>query len=242
MKPRLEHGHTPAEIGERLAEGPRVSYLRDWVYGGIDGTVTTFAVVAGAVGANLSPRVIIILGVANLVADGFSMAAANYTGTRAEAENVERLRRMEERHIDHEPDGEREEIRQIFAAKGFEGETLEQVVETVTSSRKRWIETMLHEEHGVSVIRHSPLIAGWYTFMAFVICGAVPLAPYVYGANASLLAATIGSALVFFGIGSLKSYWSHESWWLSGARTLAIGILAAGLAYGVGFALKEIVS
>ena len=80
----LEHRHDSSSIRRRFAAGPSVSYIRDWVYGGIDGAVTTFAIVAGAVGADLSPRVVIILGVANLVGDGFSMAAGNFSGTRAE--------------------------------------------------------------------------------------------------------------------------------------------------------------
>ena len=82
---QLEHGHAPAEIRARLSSRPRESYLRDWVYGGIDGAVTTFAVVAGVAGANLSPHIALILGFANLVADGFSMAVANYSGTKTTA-------------------------------------------------------------------------------------------------------------------------------------------------------------
>ncbi len=240
-KPTIEHGHTPEEIRERLAAGTRAIYLRDWVYGGIDGTVTTFAVVAGAIGADLSIRVVIILGVANLLADGFSMAAANYSGAAAEADNIERLRQMEERHIDQDPDGEREEIRQIFAAKGFHGETLETVVKTITSSRNAWVDTMLLEEHGVMTTNHSPFIAALYTFVSFALCGLVPLLPYVLGVQAGLALATVLSSVVFFAIGSAKSRWSHESWLVSGAKTLAIGLIAAAIAYGTGYVLKHII-
>ena len=77
---RADHKHTPEAIESRLSAGPQSSYLRDWVYGGMDGTVTTFAVVSGVVGAELPTTVILILGLANLVADGFSMAAGNYSG------------------------------------------------------------------------------------------------------------------------------------------------------------------
>ena len=128
----LEHGHSREEIRKRLSASPRQSYLRDWVYGGIDGAVTTFAVAAGVAGANLSPRIVLILGFANLLADGFSMAVANYSSSKTEREQYERLVAIERKHIAAVPDGEREEIRQIFAKKGFQGEELENVVKTIT--------------------------------------------------------------------------------------------------------------
>ena len=77
----MEHDHSPEAIERRLARGPDASYLRDWIYGGLDGAVTTFAVVSGVVGAELSSTVIVVLGLANLLADGFSGAASNYSGT-----------------------------------------------------------------------------------------------------------------------------------------------------------------
>ena len=119
----MEHEHSKQAIARRLAGAPSSSYLRDWVYGGIDGAVT-FAIVAGVIGAQLSNRVVLILGVANLVADGFSMAASNYSGTKTEHEEQAQLRAIEERHIEAVPEGEREEIRQIFRGKGFRGRDL----------------------------------------------------------------------------------------------------------------------
>jgi VIT1/CCC1 family predicted Fe2+/Mn2+ transporter len=98
-----EHSHDPKAIAERLSQGPRPSYLPDAIYGAIDGTVTTFAILAGAVGANLSARVIIILGIANLVADGFSMAAGNFTATRTAIQRAQYLRSLEERQIAEKP-------------------------------------------------------------------------------------------------------------------------------------------
>lgn len=235
MDPRhLEHGHQPFEIAKRLREGPRISYLRDWVYGGIDGTVTTFAVVAGVAGASLSTRALLILGAANLIADGFSMAAANYSGTKAEIEEYEQVRRMEERHVDVTPEGEREEIRQIFRAKGFKGKALESAVDVITEKRERWIETMMTEEHGLPPVSRSPIKAGLVTFVAFGACGFVPLLPFVLGAPASLSASTAAAALTFFSIGSFRSRWSPAPWWRTGLETLAIGMTAAGLAYAAG--------
>jgi len=86
--PRLEHEHHPEAIARRLAVQPRSSYLRDWLYGGMDGAVTTLAIAAGAAGGRFSPLVIMVLGLANVFADGFSMAASNFLGTARKRRNT----------------------------------------------------------------------------------------------------------------------------------------------------------
>ncbi|WP_346897926.1 VIT1/CCC1 transporter family protein [uncultured Roseibium sp.] len=234
----LEHSHTPDDIADRLHDGPTISYLRDWVYGGIDGAVTTFAVVAGAVGANLSTPIILILGLANLLADGFSMAAANYSGTKTEEDDYRRLKLVEEKHIHLEPDGEREEIRQIYKAKGYHGAELETLVGIITSRRQTWIETMMQEEYGLSAAQRSPLKAALTTFAAFVVCGSLPLVPFVFGLPASAEITTFLTAIAFFGIGSIKSLWSTQHWFWSGLETTVIGMAAAAIAWIVGYLLQ----
>ena len=238
---RLEHEHTSSAIRERLAEGPRNSYLRDWVYGGIDGSVTTFAVVTGVVGASLSPTIILILGVANLIGDGFSMAASNYSATRTESQELEALRAQEERHIDLDPAGEREEVRQIFAGKGFEGAELERVVDIVTSDRERWVRLMLAEEYGLAPQVRPPLAAALNTFASFILCGSVPLIPFVARLPFAFAVALALTLAVFFLIGSVKSRWLTISWWKAGLETLGIGAAAAALAFAAGVVMKRAV-
>src|SRR4029079_14108474 len=145
----MEHAHTSEAIAERLSAGPKQNYLRDWIYGGIDGSVTTFAVVTGVVGAHLSPAIIVIMGLANLRGDGFSMAASNFLGTRSEHDDITRVEAIERRHIELAPEGEREEVRQIFAAKGFAGADLAGVGALIPSDPHRWVRTMLTEEYGL---------------------------------------------------------------------------------------------
>lgn len=230
----MEHEHSAESIRARLAAGPRLNYVRDWIYGGIDGSVTTFAIVSGVVGAELSPAVILVMGFANLVADGFSMAASNYMGTRAEMEDIKHLEAVENRHIDVAPEGEREEVRQIYEEKGFAGDELERVVHLITADRKRWVQTMLTEEYGLPREVRSPWLAGASTFSAFLLCGLAPLLPFLFGVTDAFRYSTLLTGAVFFAIGSIKSKWSTMPWWRSGLETLLIGSAAAGLAYVIG--------
>lgn len=236
----MEHEHSPDAIRNRLERGPKHNYLRDWIYGGIDGAVTTLAVVTGVAGAQLSTWIILVLGFANLFADGFSMAASNYLGTKAEHDDWRRLQDIEYRHIELEPEGEREEVRQIFARKGFRGDELGRMVELVTADRERWVQTMLMDEYGLPPAVRSSWIAALSTFTAFLVCGLVPLLPYLFDVEQSFRLSVILTGIVFFAIGSIKSRWSTSSWLHSGLTTLLVGSIAAALAYFVGVILKDL--
>lgn len=241
-----EHSHEPSEIAERLEEPFRASYLRDYIYGGIDGAVTTFAIVAGVAGAELSTGIVLVLGIANLVGDGFSMAAGNYSGTRSEIEEQHTLRAMENRHVEAFPEGEREEVRQIFARKGFEGEALDAAVEVITAERERWIDFMMAEEHGAARVSRSPRSAAFATFTAFLVCGTAPLLPYLLSwfgwidLSPVMLFQAAGAitCAVFFAIGSAQGLFVEKPGWKLGLETLATGASAAAIAYLIGWALK----
>lgn len=230
----LEHGHEPQEIARRIGMAGKKSYLKDVIYGAIDGAVTTFAIVAGVVGAELSVKVILALGVANVLADGFSMAAANYSGTKAELDDAKRLREIEERHIRLAPDGERAELREILAQKGLSGDVLDAAVDAISQDRKVWIDMMMVDEYGVSPIDPHPLRSAQATFLAFLAAGLIPLTPYVFGADDPFGWSIALTGLTFFGVGAVKSRWSLAPWWRSGAETLLIGGCAASIAYFVG--------
>ena len=239
---QLEHEHTSEAIRVRLETENHPNYLRDWVYGGIDGAITTFAVVAGVVGAGLSSKVILILGVANLLADGLSMAASNYSGTKTEVDELARYREIEERHIDIDPEGERREVRQIMTLKGLAGPALDDAVRAITSDRQTWINTMLAEEYGLSINLRSPLKSGVSTFVSFMLFGLIPLLPYMLGLAQAFEVALATTFIAFFAIGSIKSRWALASWWRSGLETLLIGVAACSLAYGVGWLAERIIT
>ena len=241
-----EAEHTPDAIQRRLAANSSQDHLKDSIYGAIDGAVTTFAVVSSVAGAGLASGIVIILGLANLLADGFSMAAGNFLGTRAENQAARKARREEEEEIEAHPEGEREEVRQIFAAKGFEGETLEKVVEVITADKKQWVEVMLQEEHGMVPDRPSAIRAALATFLAFLVIGAIPLLAYLVNlldpqlVPHPFLPACLLTGTAFFAVGALKSRFVDQHWALGGAETLGVGALAAGIAYGIGVLLRPL--
>ena len=238
----LEAERLPQAIARRLAAHRRHGYVGDTMLGAVDGCVTTFAVAAGAVGGGFSEIVVIVLGFANLLADGFSMAISNYLGTKSEREEVDKARQMERRHIEAIPAGEREEIRQIFAGKGFTGAFLERIVEVITGNPKLWVDTMLTEELGLQLEGPHPLRAALATFFSFVIVGLIPLAPFLLpnlDVIHRFIASAVVTAMAFFAVGATKGVVLERGPVRSGLETLLTGSGAAGLAYLMGMWLRH---
>ncbi len=223
-------------------------HFDDFIYGSIDGAVTTFAIVAGVVGASLSPGIILILGFANLFADGFSMAAANYQAAKARSEYIEMKRKQEEWEIDNLEHQEKQEIRDIYEKKGFKDELLDEIVRIITSRRKVWVDTMMREELGLIEDDKKPLDASISTFVGFNLIGFIPLFPFVVlvalgiEPNSEGFTYSIAATFVaFFLVGMIKGKIVKKSKIRSGIYTLIIGGVAASVAYGIGYSLNFLV-
>jgi len=238
----IKHGHTKHEIRRRLTSAQSHGFLRDCVFGGIDGTITTFAIVSGVTGAGLSHGVILVLGIANLTADGFSMAAGNYTATKSDSEKIDHLIEIEQDHLQRFPEGEEEELRQILEGYGYQKQKLRDAIDTIKLSPRLWIELMLRGEYGVTSVRQKPLFSAIATFVSFVVCGSVPLMPFLLKLEHAGIVAGVATCSVFFLVGAVKTIWTKTNWWLSGIETLLIGTLAAGIAFISGSLLSHIVS
>lgn len=242
----LRQDHQPAVIEQRLDAAKQFNYLGDAVLGAIDGCVTTFAVVAGVIGGQLPPSVAILLGCANVLADGFSMAVSNYQRAKSEQQLIHKIRRQEAQHIEHIPDGEREEVRQIFARKGFSEPVLSEIVQVITDNRTLWIDTMLTEEWGLPLESPPPVQSGLITFAAFLVVGMIPLLPllalsHLAAAQMFAMSCTL-TGITFFLIGLLKGRVLHLSPLKSGLETLLVGGSAAALSYIVSHGLRHIVT
>jgi len=220
-------------------------YIAEFVYGGIDGSITTFAVVAGAAGANADIRWVLIFGFANLIADGFSMSVGNYFSSKAALDNYDKHEAVEYWEIEHLREKEIEEVREIYEAKGFKGQLLEDVVATIISDKKVWVDTMMKEELEMTRESKSPLSTAIATFISFNIVGFIPLVVYVIAmftdVNPSALfpISCVGTGLSLILVGYLRGVVTNINKMKSIIQTLALGGLAAAFAYFVGEVLAK---
>jgi VIT1/CCC1 family predicted Fe2+/Mn2+ transporter len=218
--------------------------IKSAVYGGLDGTITTFAVVAGVAGAELSAGVALILGFANLFADGLSMAIGDYLSTRSEKEYQAAERHREEWEVDNCPEGEKLELIELYESKGLSHDDAVQVVNIFSKNKKVWVDVMMVEELGILEDNEHPLKSALVTFTSFVAFGFLPLISFVLaelipGLKAHTFPLAVGiTGFTLFLLGSLKTRFTDIAWWKSGFEMLLVGGIAATAAYLIGIFLK----
>jgi len=239
--------HSPERIAGSAGEqhtGTGSQYIGEFVYGGLDGIITTFAVVSGVVGANLDAGIILVLGLANLLADGFSMATGSYLSTKSERELYERERAREAWEVENFPEGEKQELYGIYRAKGHSEDDARQLTELVSHKREHWIDTMMVDELGLTVDERNPWLNGLATLAAFLLAGVVPLLVYLLGLVVSIpqqtafMISVALSGLALFGLGAARVRVTGQRWLRSGTEMLLVGGLAAVVAYAVGALLR----
>lgn len=244
----VDRQHCPETPADAIAAHgkPSYRYIGNVVYGGLDGIITTFAVVSGVAGAQLGAGVVLILGVANLLADGISMATGAYLSNRSEREYYERERQREQWQIRQYPAVEQQVLRDIYARAGYATTDAEQLVKIQARYPERWATTMLIEELGLLADERKPWGIALTTFAAFVSAGVVPLLVYLVGLftpivpTVAFLVSLALSALALFGLGAAKVWVTERDPWRSGLHMLLVGGLAASVAYVVGVILQGI--
>lgn len=242
--------HDPGQIARAFAQerhgGASSQYIGNMVYGGLDGIITTFAIVSGVAGAHLGSEIILILGLANLFADGFSMATGAYLSTKSEQEYYLRERQRESWEVEHFPDGERLELLELYRKRGYSEKEASTLVEIQSREPKRWVDAMMVDELGMLPDERKPLISALATLASFVVVGSVPLLVYLLGlfipipAN-NFFPISLGlSAVALFGLGAAKVLVTQHNAIRSGIETLLVGGLAAGVAYIIGSLLRGV--
>ena len=233
--------HTEHELHTRLDPHRRsASGLSDIILGGQDGLVNVLGVILGVAAATSDPRIVVVAGLAATFAESVSMGAVAFTSTLAEADYYDSERERELRHIEQAPRLERDEIRQIYAEKGFQGELLERIVDTITANRDVWVTVMMAEEHQlIQVDRRQAWKAALVVGISAIIGSLIPLAPFAFlPVVPSMLASVIVTALVLFGVGAYKARVTVGHPARSGLEMAVIGTLSAMVGYAVGALLK----
>jgi VIT1/CCC1 family predicted Fe2+/Mn2+ transporter len=201
--------------------------------------VNILGIILGVIAADGSTTVLLVTGVAAAITESISMGAVGYTSSIAERDYYESERRTELAEITAEPDAERREIRDIYASKGFSGDLLDRVVETITTNRDRWLQTMMDEElHLQPVLTRDALRTAAVVTFATLIGHVIPLVPFaLLERTQALVTAFVLSGLVLFGVGAYSAVTLVGNWRSSGLRMVLIGLGAAIVGYAISKAL-----
>jgi len=224
-----------------LQHAPATNWLRDVILGGQDGLVNILGIVLGVIAAGGSNTILLATGFAAAVTESISMGAVGYTSTISDRDHYPAVRGRERAEIDAQPDAERDALRTVYAAKGFTGQLLEQVVDTLTANRDRWLATVLDDVLHLQpvgtrdAVRSSVVITG-----ATLLGHLIPLVPFLVLARSSAVVVAIGlSALVLFGVGAYSAITLVGDWRRSGLKMLAIGLGAAAIGFAIAHAFPS---
>ncbi|MCE5209515.1 MAG: VIT1/CCC1 transporter family protein [Chloroflexi bacterium] len=216
------------------------SGLSDVILGGQDGLVNVLGVILGIAAATNDPRIVMVAGLAATFAESVSMGAVAYTSTLADADYYDSERERELRHIEQIPKLERAEVSQIYTEKGFEGELLERIVNTITANPDVWVTVMMAEEHQLAPVNRgqawkSALVVG----ISAIVGSLIPLAPFAFLPVAtSMWVSVLITALVLFAVGAYKARVTVGKPGRSGLEMAVIGTVSALVGYAVGLVLK----
>ena len=222
-------------------------YMKSIVYGGLDGIVTTFVVVAGVTGAQLSPGILFILGLGNLFGGAFSMGIGDYASSDAERDFEKSERDYLTSLIDTDQEPSRSKIKKIYVAKGLSIEDAEVAANLMMKNTHTAVEILMVEEHGGVESNGSPARRGVYTFFSFLIFGSIPLFIYMFSPFIPVMrdhifaSACMMTALTLFVLGAAKANTGQRHWLASGLQMVVIGGISSSCAYVIGYCLSGIV-
>lgn len=235
-------GGSASEDGHQSEGGQ----LKPIIFGGLDGILTSFAIVAGAAGGRLSPQVVLILGVSNIFADALSMGVGEFLSSKAENEWILSERNREEWELDNYPQGEIQEMIEIYQSKGVSKTDAELVITTLAKYKSFFVDLMMAQELELQVpeedhVKES-IREGFVMFCSFAFFGSLPLLGYVIiparfpsmSEESLFTCACVVTGCVLFLLGSVKSYFSNQKWYRAGLETLSLGGCCATVAYTLG--------
>ncbi|TMD42527.1 MAG: hypothetical protein E6I88_04380 [Chloroflexi bacterium] len=214
----------------------KTNWLRDVILGGQDGLVNILGIILGVIAGGGSNTVLLVTGFAAAITESISMGAVGYTSTVSVRDYYQAERARESAEINAVPDVERQEIREIYAAKGFAGDLLDRVVATITANRDRWLDTMMNEELHLQPVETGVVLRSAVVITIATLIGhLIPLIPFlILSRTPALVVAIVVSGLVLFGVGVYSAVTLVGDWRRSGLKMLVIGLGAAALGFLVG--------
>ena len=218
--------------------------VRDMIFGANDGLVSTLAFVAGVVGAITNPSIVLLSGVAELVAGTISMGVGSYQSSKSEVEVLERESRRKEVKKGKTPEEEREELIRFYEGEGFKRGEAEAIVDRITKEKELPLQATTIEQLGLAPEElGNPVKAGLLCGVSFGLAAIVPILPFVLpiGIWEALIISVIGTVATLFGVGAMKTIFSRRSWVRSGLEMMAIGASAAAITYVIGSLFSMIV-
>ena len=226
-------GALAVDLSKHREEHRQTNSLRDVILGGQDGLVNILGIILGVIAGGGSKAILLSAGFAAAITESISMGAVGYTSSESQRDFYEAERQRELAEMDAVPDQERAEIREIYASKGFSGDLLERVVETITSNRDAWLATMMDEELHLQPVDTSDIFRSAVVITIATLIGhLIPLFPFLFMAREpALILAVVLSALVLFGVGVYSAVTLVGSWWKMGLRFVVIGLGAAGVGF-----------
>lgn len=229
-QPHLHHYHNEPW------HTPKGRAIREVVFGMNDGLITTLCFLAGISSSIAHGGVIVLAGLAEVIAGALSMALGAYLSTKAQREFFAREIARERQEIEEGAEHEREEVRAIYREHGLSEEQVELLTERITSDKERWLHFMLREELGlVEESFDNPWESGAIMGVSFLIGSLPPLLPYFFLSPHTALPTTIVvSILTLFGLGIGKTKVTKGNWLRSGLEVVTLGIVAAAVGFGLG--------
>jgi VIT1/CCC1 family predicted Fe2+/Mn2+ transporter len=219
----------------------KANWLRDVILGGQDGLVNILGIVLGVIAGGGSRTVLLTAGFAAAITESISMGAVGYTSTIADRDYYQAVRPRELAAIENLPDAERDAVRTMYAAKGFSGALLDQVVGTVTANRDLWLATVMDDELHLQPVEtrdalHSSVIITAATLVGHLI----PLVPFLWLARTPAVVVAIAlSAMVLFGVGAYSAITLVGDWRRNGLKMITIGLGAAAIGFATGHAFPS---
>jgi predicted membrane protein (TIGR00267 family) len=233
---RTAHGAASPDAPQHREEHRQVNWLRDVILGGQDGLVNILGIILGVIAGGGSKTVLLAAGFAAAITESISMGAVGYTSAVSQRDYYQAEQAREAAEIDATPEAERQEIRDIYAAKGFTGDLLDRVTDTITANRDSWLATMMDEELHLQPVQTLDILRSAVVITIATLIGHfIPLLPFVWLPRATaLITGIVLSALVLFGVGVYSSVTLVGDWRKNGLKMVAIGLGAAAVGFLIG--------